>query len=548
MAFAALAERSKAVKRVMLFVLNDEEEAGYFYHDLHQALGDERALFFPSTYRRAVKYAQRDAANEILRTEVLNQLSSYYQRRKTGKNLPLFVVSHAAALAEKVTPPQTMAERTMHLKEGDVYDLTELSRQLMELGFKRRDYVYEPGEFAVRGSKLDINSFAAEYPFRIDFFGDDIDSIRTFEVQTQLSRERRTEVSIVPDAEQGAQGMVPMTDYLPADTVLVVKDLALIHDDIDRIYAEGFAQQAMMAKEPTSQKEEAKMRDRFNKENLLITGEALLRGVAGLQRVNIGTQPLGTPAAIVQFNSTQQPLFHKNFELLRRNLGELKAAGYTIYILADSAKQNERLQNIFEEMGAQRDFFIPVSKTLHAGFTDNDLKVCCFTDHQIFDRFHKYNLKSDHARDAKMALTLKEIMQFEPGDFIVHMDHGVGRFAGLVRMPTADGEMQEMIKLTYKNDDAVYVSIHSLQKVSKYKGKEGEPPRISTLGTGAWEKLKERTKTRIKDIARGLIKLYSQRIEEKGFAFSELEAGLAYEESPDHLRVTQEVKADRESA
>lgn len=555
MAFAALAERSKAVKRVMLFVLNDEEEAGYFYHDLHQALGDERALFFPSTYRRAVKYAQRDAANEILRTEVLNQLSSYEQRRKTGKNLPLFVVSHAAALAEKVTPPQTMAERTMHLKEGDVYDLTELSRQLMELGFKRRDYVYEPGEFAVRGSILDIYSFAAEYPFRIDFFGDDIDSIRTFEVQTQLSRERRTEVSIVPDAEQGAQGMVPMTDYLPADTVLVVKDLALIHDDIDRIYAEGFAQQAMMAQEPTSEMEEAEMRERFNKENLLITGEALLRGVAGLQRVNIGTQPLGTPAAIVQFNSTQQPLFHKNFELLRRNLGELKAAGYTIYILADSAKQNERLQNIFEEMGAQRDFFIPVSKTLHAGFTDNDLKVCCFTDHQIFDRFHKYNLKSDHARDAKMALTLKEIMQFEPGDFIVHMDHGVGRFAGLVRMPTADGEMQEMIKLTYKNDDAVYVSIHSLQKVSKYKGKEGEPPRISTLGTGAWEKLKERTKKRIKDIARDLIKLYSQRKEEKGFAFSadsfmqhELEAGFAYEDTPDQLRVTQEVKADMESA
>lgn len=555
MAFAALAERSKAVKRVMLFVLNDEEEAGYFYHDLHQALGDERALFFPSTYRRAVKYAQRDAANEILRTEVLNQLSSYEQRRKTGKNLPLFVVSHAAALAEKVTPPQTMAERTMHLKEGDVYDLTELSRQLMELGFKRRDYVYEPGEFAVRGSILDIYSFAAEYPFRIDFFGDDIDSIRTFEVQTQLSRERRTEVSIVPDAEQGALGMVPMTDYLPADMVLVVKDLALIHDDIDRIYAEGFAQQAMMAQEPTSEMEEAEMRERFNKENLLITGEALLRGVAGLQRVNIGTQPLGTPAAIVQFNSTQQPLFHKNFELLRRNLGELKAAGYTIYILADSAKQNERLQNIFEEMGAQRDFFVPVSKTLHAGFTDNDLKVCCFTDHQIFDRFHKYNLKSDHARDAKMALTLKEIMQFEPGDFIVHMDHGVGRFAGLVRMPTADGEMQEMIKLTYKNDDAVYVSIHSLQKVSKYKGKEGEPPRISTLGTGAWEKLKERTKKRIKDIARDLIKLYSQRKEEKGFAFSadsfmqhELEAGFAYEDTPDQLRVTQEVKADMESA
>lgn len=277
--------------------------------------------------------------------------------------------------------------------------------------------------------------------------------------------------------------------------------------------------------------------------------------MAHLQRINIGAQPLGEAQTVIRFNTSPQPLYHKNFDLLKQNLSQFKADGYDIYILADSAKQTERLQSIFEEMNTASQLFKPVLRTLHGGFSDNDLKVCCFTDHQIFDRFHKYNLKSDHARDAKMALSLKELMQFEPGDYVVHIDHGVGRFAGLVRMPGNDGEMQEMIKLTYKNDDAVYVSIHSLHKVSKYKGKDGEPPRISNLGTGAWDKLKERTKKKIKDIARDLIKLYSQRKEEKGYAFSpdsfmqhELEAGFAYEDTPDQLRVTQEVKKDMESS
>lgn len=233
---------------------------------------------------------------------------------------------------------------------------------------------------------------------------------------------------------------------------------------------------------------------------MLITGENFLRGVASLQRVNIGAQPLGTAQAVIHFNTTPQPLYHKNFELLRQNLRQLKADGYEVYILADSAKQTERLQSIFEEMNTASQLFVPIERTLHGGFSDADLKVCLFTDHQIFDRFHKYNLKSDHARDAKMALSLKELMQFEPGDYVVHIDHGVGRFAGLVRMPGADGAMQEMIKLTYKNDDAVYVSIHSLHKVSKYKGKDGEAPRISNLGTGAWEKLKERTKRRLRTL------------------------------------------------
>ncbi len=555
-AFAALSKQQKPLNRPLLFILNDEEEAGYFYHDLTQLLDDEHVLFYPSTYRRAVKYAQRDAANEILRTEVLNRLSALQTGGATTK-ASLYIVTFPAALSERVAPPQNMVERTVNITKDGSYDLTELTKRLLEIGFTRKDYVYEPGEFAVRGSILDVYSYASEFPYRIDFFGDDVESIRTFEVQTQLSKEAKDRVSIVPDTEQGSSAahLVSPTDYLPSDTLLVVKDLTFVHDTIERTYREGFARQAQQEVEATSEMEAEAQRQRLQKELLLITGEAFLRGVASLQRVNIGTHPLGNVTTQVQFNTEPQPLYHKNFDLLRQNLRQLKVDGYQVYILADSPKQTERLQSIFDEMDTASVLFQPVERTLHAGFIDNDLRICCFTDHQIFDRFHKYNLKSDHARDAKMALSLKELMQFEPGDYVVHIDHGVGRFAGLVRMPGADGAMQEMIKLTYKNEDAVYVSIHALHKVSKYKGKEGEPPRISSLGTGAWEKLKERTKKKIKDIARDLIRLYSQRKEEKGFAFSpdsfmqhELEASFVYEDTPDQLRVTQEVKRDMESA
>lgn len=549
MAFASLTLR-KIPAVPYLFILDDMEAAGYFYHDLTQMLGSEQVLFYPSTYRRAAKYGQRDAANEILRTEVLNRLSG-----ATGNMTKqwLFIVTHPAAIAERVTSKEQMRDHTLHLSEGDIYDLTLLAGRLSELGFKRRDYVYEPGEFAIRGSILDIYSFSSEYPFRIDFFGDEIDSIRTFEVQTQLSRERKKEISIVPDLNPETEATVPFTDCLPADTRLVTTDLTLVHETVSRIYEEGFARQAVAAQEATSEMEEAAMHERLSREILLATGETVLRGLLPLQRIEIGTRPSGTPQATVRFHITPQPVFHKNFDLLRDTLTRLAISGNSLYMLADSAKQNERLRDILAETGGQI-AFTAVDHTLHAGFTDDDLRANFFTDHQIFDRFHKYNLRSDHARDAKMALTLKEIMQFEPGDFVVHIDHGVGRFAGLVRVAASDGTMQEMIKLTYQHDDVVFVSIHALHKVSKYKGKEGEPPRLSRLGTGAWEKMKERTKKKIKDIARDLIKLYSRRREEKGFAFSpdgfmqhELEAGFAYEDTPDQLKVTQEVKADMES-
>ncbi len=550
--FASLSRRKAVPQRPMLFILNDEDEAAYFYHDLTQLLGDDSVLYYPSTYRRAVKYAQRDSANEILRTEVLERLAA-----EGSDGRLLYIVTHPAALSERVAPRKLVADKTLRIACGDSYDLTDLTKRLAELGFVRKDYVYEPGEYAVRGSILDIFSYASDYPFRIDFFGDEVDTIRTFEVQDQLSRERKDAVSIVPDTEQEAAqgGLVPFTDYLPPTTLLVVKDLAFVHDVIERTYSEGFARQAQLAQDvPTSEMDEAAQTQQLRSDMLLITGETFLRGVASLQRVNIGRQPLGQAGAKLTFHTAAQPSFHKNFELARTQLSQLRADGYTLYILADSDKQTERLTDIFSEMGCGTDFFRPVTRTLHEGFSDADLKAALYTDHQIFDRFHKYNLKSDHARDAKMVLSLKELQQFQPGDYIVHMDHGVGRFAGLVRMPGSDGTMQEMIKITYRNDDAVYVSIHSLHKVSKYKGKDGEAPRITALGTGAWEKIKERTKKKIKDIARDLIKLYSQRKEEKGFAFSpdtfmqhELEAGFAYEDTPDQLKVTREVKADMES-
>lgn len=547
--FAALTRRDLPVVPY-LFVLNDAEEAGYFYHDLTQMLGGERVLFFPSGYRRAAKYGQRDAASEILRTEVLNRLAA----TGNGRDEWLFIVTYPAALAERVASKQHVRDCTLRLAEGDTFDLTVLAGRLTELGFRRRDYVYEPGEFAVRGSILDVYSYSSEYPCRIDFFGDEIDSVRTFEVQTQLSRERKKEVSIVPELAAEANGSVPFTDSLPAHTRLVIADLNFVHETVTRIYEEGFARQAIAEQEATSEMDAAEQRERLVRDCALVSGATVLRGLLPLQRIEIGTHPSSdVPPAIVRFNVTPQPVFHKNFALLRDALTDLSAAGNGLYILADSAKQNERLRDILDEMGS-RLAFTPVSRTLHAGFTDNDLRLCLFTDHQIFDRFHKYNLRSEHARDAKMALTLKEIMQFEPGDFVVHIDHGVGRFAGLVRVAAADGTMQEMIKLTYRNDDVVFVSIHSLHKVSKYKGKEGEPPGLSRLGTGAWEKMKERTKKKIKDIARDLIQLYSRRREERGFAFSpdsfmqhELEAGFAYEDTPDQLKVTQEVKADMES-
>lgn len=525
-----------------VFILGDLEEAGYFYHDLTQVLGTEKVLFFPSSFRRAIKYGQKDAANEILRTEVLSRL----QKGEEG----LCVVTYPDALAEKVVSRKELGDKTLKLHTGENVDTNFITEVLRSYGFEYVDYVYEPGQYAVRGSIIDVFSFSSEFPYRIDFFGDEVESIRTFEVETQLSKEKKDSIVIVPDLsrslEQGdASGMVSFLDFLSANTVLAMRDLLWLRERIQTVHDETLTPQAIAARE-------AEESGCITLDGKLIDGSEFTLRALDFCRLEFGNKPTGTPDATVTFDTSAQPIFHKNFDMVAESFKEYMEKGYTLYICSDSMKQTDRIRAIFEDRGEEI-AFTAVERTLHEGFADNALRLCIFTDHQLFDRFHKYNLKSDKARSGKVALSLKELNQFTPGDYVVHTDHGVGRFSGLVRIPNGD-TTQEVMKLVYQNEDVVFVSIHSLHKVSKYKGKDGEAPRLNKLGTGAWEKLKERTKTKIKDIARDLIRLYSQRREEKGFQFSvdsflqrELEASFIYEDTPDQSKATADVKADMES-
>lgn len=559
--FASVAEKTV---QTFLFVLQDADEAGYFYHDLTQVMGTENVLFFPSSYKRSVKYGQRDSANEILRTEVLAKVSA----RDVKAHEALFIVSYPEALAELVISKKHLDERRLSLKTGQQQiDITDVAHTLHDYGFQEVDYVYEPGQFAVRGSILDVYSFSCEYPYRIDFFGREIDTIRTFEVQDQLSKDKQSDIEIVPELATSATEKISFLKFLPSDTVLVAKDFAYIHDVIEHVYAEGFSRQAVTERlEGATEMEQKQIMSELNKEKSLITPYQFTEDAATFRRIEFGmnagkTGVMATQKAkkydVLKFKITPQPLFHKNFDLLVDTFEDYILKGYKLYILADSDKQTQRLKDIFADMDSQKArsiAFEPVNRTLHEGFTDDALKLCFFTDHQIFDRYHKYNLKSDGARAGKMALTMKELQEMEPGDFIVHVDFGIGKFGGLVRVP-AGNSYQEMIRIIYQHNDKVDVSIHSLYKISKYRRADtGEPPRLSTLGTGAWDRLKEKTKKRIKDIARDLIKLYAQRRHEKGYAFSgdsylqhELEASFLYEDTPDQSKATQDVKADMES-
>ena len=534
-------------KTKIMFVMQDADEAGYLYHDLTQILGDKQVLFFPSSYRRAVKYGQKDSANEILRTETLCEIKNEEDNKK--KDSSLFIVSYPEAMAELVVSHNSMDSRMLTLAKGEEKPMNDIVSTLRDFGFSEVDYVYEPGQFARRGSILDVFSFSSEYPFRIDFFGDEIDTIRTFEVENQLSKDKCDNATIVPELSQSNEERIPILQFLPKDTFLCMKDFTYVCDIINKVYEEGFSQQALV--EMTAGATEMECQEIMNRMRSgiqLVTASTFMRDALDFRMIEMGHKPSRNADTTIRFDIKPQPLFHKNFDLLKKSLEDYQLMGYKVYILADSRKQQERLKEILEA-------FVPVDKTLHEGFVDNMMKACFFTDHQIFDRFHKYNLRSEKARSGKVALTLKEISQFEIGDYVVHIDHGIGKFGGLVRMPQGDG-YQEMIKITYQRGDAIYVSIHSLYKVSKYKAQDnGEPPRMSTLGTGQWERLKERTKSKIKDIARDLILLYAKRRKEKGFPFShdsylqhELEASFLYEDTPDQLKATNDVKADMEKA
>lgn len=530
-----LSDLPEIVGKGLIVIGDSADDAGYLYHDLSRINGEETVLMFPSGYKRHIKYGQSDAASEILRTEVLNHLVGNKRDR-------LIIVTYPEALAEKVATKERMAQQTLTLRKDTATDMTETVRWLRDKGFEETDYVYEPGQFAVRGSILDIFTYSNEMPYRLDFFGDEIDSIRTFDTATQLSVERHEEVIVTASTDPSAEG-ASLLDILEGDMLIAARDADYTVRSIADIAAETFSRSAETAGEG----------DRTAMSRV-VNAQEFAEKFISLRKVHFsaGALPANPPDGSIDFGCTPQAIYHKNFDLISESFLKFIKDGYKLYILSDSEKQIERLRAIFTDRGEEI-AFTPVIATLHEGFVDHSRKVCLFTDHQIFDRFHKYNLKSDKARSGKLALSLKELSAIEPGDYIVHVDHGVGKFAGLLRT-NVNGRTQEMIKLTYSNNDTIFVSIHALHKLSKYRGKEGVPPKINKLGSGAWNRIKEKTKEKLKDIARDLIKLYAARKNEKGHAFApdsylqhELEASFIYEDTPDQLTATKAVKADMES-
>jgi transcription-repair coupling factor (superfamily II helicase) len=517
---------------VFLCIQNDAEDAGYFYNDLMRLMDGKNVYFFPSAYHRHIKYGHADPAHEILRTETLGLLQD--------KPPACVIVSYPEAVAEKVLSGTVLREHTLTIHVGERIDPMFVSDVLDDYGFEQTDYVYEPGQYAMRGSIVDVFSFSDEYPFRIDFFGNEVETLRRFDVETQLSKDRLEEVLIIPEISKQADAEASLFDLLPENTCLVSRDPEWCRECVRGLWderpvnrdKEGFADAEAMRKK-------------------LISAEAFAQSVDRLKQVHFRAPGNGREAEVL-FDTSPQPSYRKNFELVSESFKQFLADRYSLFLLTDSGKQAERIRDIFSDRG-DRIAFTAVNHTLHEGFTDHTLRLCFFTDHQIFGRFHKYSLKSDRVRSGKITLSLKELNRFTTGDFIVHIDHGIGQFGGLVRTDV-NGKLQEAVKLIYRNNDIIFVSIHSLHKLSKYKGKEGEPPALSKLGSGAWERMKERTKRKMKDIARDLILLYAQRKNERGFAFSpdsflqdELEAGFMYEDTPDQLKATNDVKADMES-
>ncbi len=582
-------------QRTMLIVAENAENAAYLKNDLDAILnqapllsppqggrsatevvslstppvgGAGGGLFrFPSSYRIRQRHHKADEAYAIERTETLNALS------RTKDSNACIVVSYPEALAEAVVQQATFAENTMHIQQGEEMGITALQDKLLEAGFNKVDFVYEPGQFSIRGGIVDIFSFSRELPVRVDFFGDEIDSIRIFDIETQLSKEKLENVDIIPkltaplnpphwgeDQNESEDlnsppvggaggGCCILFDYLPADTLFVSTDFGIM---------------------------------RHKWESSTDVTEALREQLLHTLKEQFTTLELAQKSFFanhskVAFNTVPQPLFHKNFDLLLNTINQYTAEDYHIYILSDSKKQTDRIAAILNEMtaplnpphwgedqnesedlnsppmGGAGGGFIPIDRTLHAGFIDHDAKMCCLTDHEIFERFHKVQHKADTARQGKVLLTLKELNQLQVGDYVVHIDHGIGKFGGLVHT-TVNGKSQEMIKLIYRDNDILFVSIHSLHRISKYKGREGDAPNVSKLGSGQWERMKERTKSKVKDIARDLIKLYAQRKAEKGFAYSpdsylqrELEASFLYEDTPDQQKATLDFKHDMES-
>jgi len=513
-----------------LFILDDREAAAYFFDDLQQLFPTENILFFPSSYKRSAKYRQKDSAGTILRTKTLNQISS-------GQKA--VIVSYPEAISEKVISTKHLGENTLSIKKGENLSIDFVNEVMVTYGFELVDFVYEPGQYSIRGSIVDIYSFAAESPFRIDFFGDEVDSIRLFDIETQLSGEKIQSADVVPDLLQISieERNISFLDYIPEKSIVWTKNTEIVSSTIHEIFESSMASDSKDGKEESHQT------------SGLLAGFEFKEGLKKKLVVEYGVQNVKMPTRI-NFNTKPQPVFHKNFEFLAADLNQKSEQGYHIYILSENQKQFARLREIFEATNHNVSFE-EINGVLHEGYIENDAKVCVYTDHEIFERYHKFKVNTRFTR--KDSITLKELTDLHPGDYVVHIDHGIGKFGGLEKIEV-NGKMQETIRLVYRDNDVLYVSIHSLHRISKYKSKDGDAPKIYKLGTGAWQKLKQTTKSKVKDIARDLIALYAKRKSEKGFTFSpdsylqqELEASFIYEDTPDQESATRLVKKGMES-
>ena len=535
-------------KQQHLIVLPDKEQAAYFYNDLENLFDESKAdhnkkrvLFYPTAYKRPYEPEKLDTAYQLSRTEVLKRFLS--GDRKT------IVVSYPEALAEKVITKQYLSKNLMKLKQGEEISLDFMVELLHEYNFEAVDFVAEPGQYAIRGGIVDVFSFSNDHPYRVEFLGDEVESIRTFDPVSQLSLQNLNRITLLPNVQdrQIVEKRIPFLDYMPPKTIIWIDDLTYTRDRIAEEFKKAQDTYHRFSTES----------NQLPPEDLFVKGDFFIEKLRTFHTVEFGSTLFFKDVETIEFNQSPQPAFNKKFDLLIHDLLRKSVTGFTNFILSDNPKQSERLFAIFEDIQAEspeagKANFMSLNLSLSAGFVDNDIKLLCYTDHQIFNRYHRFRLREGFGR--KEALSIKELHDLQPGDFVTHIDHGVGRFDGLQTIDN-NGKKQETIRLVYKNNDLLYISIHSLHRISKYVGKEGTPPVLNKLGTNTWNKLKNKTKSKVKDIARDLIKLYAKRKAAKGFEYmpdtylqNELEASFIYEDTPDQLKATVDFKKDMEAS
>ncbi|MCK4663671.1 MAG: transcription-repair coupling factor [Bacteroidales bacterium] len=528
----------KNVNKPFFFILSDKEEASYFYNDLTSILGQKQIHLLLSSYYRSIKYKQTENSNIVIRTEVLNHITNSSFHRNNH-----IIISYPEAIIEKVPSKNDYKKNVFNIKVGDKISIDTIIDYFDKFDFQRTDFVYEPGQYSVRGSITDVFSYSNKNPYRIDFFGDEIDSIRSFNIENQLSIKKLTQISIVPNIQKidNKNQKITIFDFILPDTILWFKDIQFTIDKINSLY-ESLCNNSFY---------ENNGNNKIFLQHEAITGEILLEKISNFKVVEFGNRYFFKTNNIYNYNTSLQPSFNKNFDLLADKLINNSSKGYKNLILSDNEKQIERIKAIFCDKNTNVEFKA-VSTTIHEGFIDHETGICFYTDHQIFNRYHKFKVLSRPGKSA--AISLQEINNLNPGDYVVHIDHGIGKFGGLEKIEI-NGKYQETIRLIFKDNDILYVSIHSLHRISKYKGKDGISPKIYKLGSKSWQNLKQNTKKKIKDIAKELITLYAKRKTQEGYEFSpdsylnqELEASFIYEDTPDQIKANQSVKTDMESS